>query len=270
VFQRFPIAADDIVIGDRGYARHTGLRAVRDAGADFLVRAGWRTQRLRDVNGASMDLAEVYQQAAAKGLLERRVVIEEPLSKGPGIGARMIVLPKSAAQSDRSRLRVVHKNRKKGRRTHPMSLVAADYLVLLTTLDAENYPADRVIALYRMRWQIELAFKRLKSLIGIHKLPARDPDLARAWLAAHLIVALLIDAGTGKVLDSPPARQVNHSGPSIWRVHKVLHSSITTAVAGIILTEYLLLRLARTIRHFCDPPRRRPAQALTARHLLPR
>jgi len=131
-----------------------------------------------------VDLAEVYQQAAAKGLLERRVVIEEPLSKGPGIGARMIVLPKSAAQSDRSRLRVVDKNRKKGRRTHPMSLVAADYLVLLITLDAENYPAGRVIALYRMRWQIELAFKRLKSLIGIHKLPARDvdPDAPSSYL----------------------------------------------------------------------------------------
>jgi hypothetical protein len=52
-------------------------------------------------------------------------VIEELLSKGPGIGARMIVVPKSDAQFDRSRLRVVHKNRKKGRKTHVMSLVAA-------------------------------------------------------------------------------------------------------------------------------------------------
>src|SRR5215470_9891210 len=38
-----------------------------------------------------------------------------------------------------------------------------------------------------MRWQIALAFKRLKSLIGVDKLPARGSDLARAWLAAHLI-----------------------------------------------------------------------------------
>lgn len=204
VFQRFPIAANDIVIGDRGYARHTGLRAVCHAGADFLVRAGWRTQRPRDADQAPVNLSEIYRQAAAEGLLEGRVVIEELSSQGPGIGARMIVLPKSEAQSDRSRLRVVRKNRKKGRKTHPMSLLAADYLVLLTTLDAKDYPADRVIALYRMRWQIELAFKRPKSLIGIDKLPARDPDLARAWLAAHLIVALLTDAGTGKVLDSPP------------------------------------------------------------------
>ena len=56
-------------------------------------------------------------------------VIEELLSKGPGIGARMIVVPKSDAQFDRSRLRVVHKHRKKGRKTHLMSLVAAEYLV---------------------------------------------------------------------------------------------------------------------------------------------
>jgi hypothetical protein len=145
-----------------------------------------------------VDLAEIYRQATAEGLLERSVVIEELSSQGSGISARMIVLPKSEAQSDRSRRRVVHKNRKKGRKTHPMSLLGADYLVLLTTLDAADYPADRVIALYRMRWQIELAFKRLKSLSGIDKLPARDPGLARAWLAAHLIVALLIDAGPAR------------------------------------------------------------------------
>ena len=41
----------------------------------------------------------------------------------------MIVLPKYDAQSDWSRLRVVHKHRKKGRETHLMSLVAAEYLV---------------------------------------------------------------------------------------------------------------------------------------------
>jgi IS4 transposase len=44
-----------------------------------------------------------------------------------------------------------------------------------------------------MRWQIELAFKRLKSLLNIDRLPAKNPHLARAWLNAHLLLALLID-----------------------------------------------------------------------------
>ncbi|WP_408734707.1 transposase [Kozakia baliensis] len=50
-----------------------------------------------------------------------------------------------------------------------------------------------MVAAYRLRWQIELAFKRLKSGLGIDALQARDSQLARFWLAAHLILGLLID-----------------------------------------------------------------------------
>lgn len=205
MFQRFPITEGDIVVGDRGYARHTGLRAVCDGGADFLVRAGWRTQRLLDASRNAIDLTAVYQQANEHDLVEQTVVIDEPNTGRPGIEARMIVLRKTDTQTQKSRKRILRKNQQKGRKTHPMSLAAANYLVLLTSLDPATFPVDKVLALYRMRWQIELAFKRLKSLIGIGRLPARDPGLARAWLAAHLIIALLIDAGTQKVLDSPPS-----------------------------------------------------------------
>ena len=64
--------------------------------------------------------------------------------------------------------------------------------------------AEEVVRLYRMRWQIELAFKRLKSLGGFADLQASDPRLARTWLLAHLIAAVLIEASLGEGLDSPP------------------------------------------------------------------
>jgi IS4 transposase len=43
-----------------------------------------------------------------------------------------------------------------------------------------------------MRWQIELAFKRLKSLLNLDALRAKDPALARSYLLGKLIAALLI------------------------------------------------------------------------------
>jgi IS4 transposase len=86
-----------------------------------------------------------------------------------------------------------------------MTVASADYPVLITSLDQESFPAERVLALYRLRWQVELAFRRLKSLLRINWLPAKDPGRARAWLTTHLIVALLIDAKTRKVLDSFPS-----------------------------------------------------------------
>ena len=57
---------------------------------------------------------------------------------------------------------------------------------------------------YRVRWQVELAFKRLKSLLELDRLPTKCPALARSWLLAHLILALLIDDLSQEVLDSPP------------------------------------------------------------------
>ncbi len=44
------------------------------------------------------------------------------------------------------------------------------YLMAVTSLPA-SVPATEVLAAYRLRWQIELAFKRLKGLLGCNRLP---------------------------------------------------------------------------------------------------
>nr|MBW4093071.1 transposase [Pseudomonadota bacterium] len=64
--------------------------------------------------------------------------------------------------------------------------------------------AAEVIRLYRLRWQVEIAFKRLKSLGAFAALRASDPRLARSWLLAHLIAAVLIETSLCEDLDSPP------------------------------------------------------------------
>ena len=50
-----------------------------------------------------------------------------------------------------------------------------------------------MLDLYRLRWQAELAFKRLKSLLNVGHLPKYDPRSSRAWLQAKLLTALLIE-----------------------------------------------------------------------------
>ena len=53
-------------------------------------------------------------------------------------------------------------------------------------------PAE-VLELYRYRWQIELAFKRLKQLLKLGRLPHKEPAAARAWILAKLVVALILE-----------------------------------------------------------------------------
>ena len=81
---------------------------------------------------------------------------------------------------------------------------AAGHVLLLTSLDPLEYPAKRVGALYRLRWQVEIAFKRLKSLLHLDALRAKDPELARAWIFTNLIAAFMIDDMVQHTLDSPP------------------------------------------------------------------
>jgi len=61
----------------------------------------------------------------------------------------------------------------------------------VTTLDAAELPALQVMALYRLRWQIELLFKRLKSLLHLDTLPSRQGPTAKSWMLARLIAAAL-------------------------------------------------------------------------------
>ena len=88
-----------------------------------------------------------------------------------------------------------------------------------------------MLAVYRLRWQVDLAFKRLKSGLGIDRLLARDPAMARSWLLSHLILALLIEDGASDVLDFPPVHDVGHAHPvSVWRLHAVLRFTLLRAV----------------------------------------
>jgi len=53
-------------------------------------------------------------------------------------------------------------------------------------------------------WDIELAFKRLKTLLRIDCLPAKTDRGGRSWIYAHLILAIATDACSQDFLDSSP------------------------------------------------------------------
>jgi IS4 transposase len=124
--------------------------------------------------------------------------------KGMAVPLRVVIQripPEKAAQQ---RKRVARKASKAGHRIDPRTAVAAGYLMLITSLSAAQ-SAVEVLAEYRGRWQIEVAFKRIKSIAGIDRLPALDPGLARTWLLAHLIAAVLTDEIAIEIVGFPPS-----------------------------------------------------------------
>jgi len=218
-FERFAIEPGDLVLGDRGYARGRGLRHVVERGGDFVVRSGWRTQKLWTSDGCErFDLFAAIADLPEGRIVDCDVVADQRPNVDP-VPIRFIALRKNAAAARQSQHRTHKRAVKRGRTPHSKTFLAAGSLFLLTSLDRNEYPPERVLALYRLRWQIELAFKRLKSLLHLDRLPAKDPQLARSWLYAHLIVALLIDDMTQDFLDSFPCESRNGAAAPLTVAH---------------------------------------------------
>lgn len=200
---RFAYKPGDIALGDRCYARPRDLRPVLAEGADLIVRTGWNSLRLLTPEGKVLDLfAVLAAQSASEG--ETLVCVDEGTPDGK-LPLRLVILRKTPEEAEETRARLLKNARKRGKQPDPRSLEAAGYILLLTSLPAATFSAHDVLELYRLRWQIELAFKRMKSLADLDTLPAKKPALAQAWIYSKLIGYLLAERMTGQVPDSPPS-----------------------------------------------------------------
>ena len=205
--QRLTYRPGDVVLGDRYYAKPRDLRPVIDAGADFIVRTGWNSLRLLQPSGEPFDLfAALDAQVEQEGEVQVRIH-EGPkgASQSKPLILRLIIRRKDPEQAEAELKRLRKDAQKRGKQPDPRSLKAAKFILLLTSLPVAVFPPADILALYRFRWQIELAFKRFKSLAGLDMLPAKKPELARAWIYARLIVAIIAEQIAGQVPDSFPS-----------------------------------------------------------------
>lgn len=205
---RFHFGPGDIAMGDRGYAKARDLQRVVTAGGDVLVRMGWNALRLRHHDARAFDLFGALEKIEPGGHAEAAVWIQPGRTKRDLMAVRLVMARQPAGGAiERSRKRARRQSANHHEQIQSKTLIAAEYTLLVTTLDPAVFPATDLLALYGMRWQVELAFKRRKTLMGFDELPAKGPELAQSWIYAKLIAALLAEDLARKVLDSPPSAQ---------------------------------------------------------------
>jgi len=197
----------EVRIGDRNYAGAKGLQRFREQSngqADFIARLRWNGLRLCKPDGKPFDLIK-HLATLPNDTQPHEVSVQAVVARfRPTLPLRLIIRrkPPEAAEAAGKTLR--RSASRKQKTLDPRSLIAAEFIILATSLPVEGYPAEEVLAAYRLRWQIELAFKRLKSLLHIDRLPTRTPQASRSWLYAHLILALLCDDLSQEFLESSP------------------------------------------------------------------
>lgn len=200
----FVVHASDLLIGDRFYAKATALAQVVAEGGDFIVRIGWKALRLRQPDGPVFDLMALLKMIDHDRPVDQTVQIAYGPHFTKMVPARLIIVRRSEPATAQATAKAKRKARRQKRRMKPETALAAHFLMVVTSLPRTPYRPELVRFLYRLRWQVELAVKRLKSLVGIDQSPACDPGLVRTWLLAHLIAALLCDEIASPALTFSP------------------------------------------------------------------
>jgi len=198
---RIPVVKGEIRVGDRAYLQPDRIGEILDAGADIVVRAGWKNARWLDCDGKPIDLLASLRKGAKRGLIDQPIHIAR--KSGAPLALRLVALKKSPQATEAAR-RKARREAAKGR--HKISqgtLAAAEWVILVTSLSPKAFTTDDVLALYRLRWRIELAFKRLKSLVGLKGPPGVDERSAKPYLLVHLLMILLLEPLVDEFEDSP-------------------------------------------------------------------
>lgn len=187
----FEVRAGDVIMADRGFAKGPGIRHVISHGGDVILRASLYNLPLENPQGQPLDIWAQLREMAIGAVGQWPAQLRSGSAQADAIALRVCVYRKTAAQTLAAREAIEREARKKKRKVLPQTLEAAGYVIVVTTLT--DLSAELVMELYRRRWQIELAFKRLKSLLQLGHLKKSDPNGAQAWLQGKLLIACLVE-----------------------------------------------------------------------------
>jgi hypothetical protein len=197
---RIPVVKGEIRIADRAYLQPDRMAKVIEAGADVVIRAGWKSARWIDEAGNATDVVAELRNATAD-LVDRPIWIKR--KGGSPLAVRLVAIRKPPQAAEEARRKARREAQRGGHTVSKQTLDAADWVILITSLKPEDFTTADVIALYRLRWRIELGFKRLKSLIGLKGPPGTSESSARPHILAHLLTILLLEPLVDELEDSP-------------------------------------------------------------------
>jgi len=186
---RFTFNPGEIILADRGYSHRGGAAAVLAAGADFVLRWHAALFPLLRTGKSFVPLKELRRLKVGEAA-EWTVSFQW---EGRSHTGRLCGLRKSRQAAERSRRKALRTARSNQADPDPDYLELAEYVLVLTSLKAGQMSVGQVLEFYRSRWQVEVAFKRLKSLLYLGHVPKTSDETAKAWMQAKVLVALLIE-----------------------------------------------------------------------------
>jgi hypothetical protein len=260
---RFEAQNNEILVADGAYPFAAGMAPVLNAGAGLIVRINWRNVPVLGPDGQRFEIIPWLKTITA--LSEKLIWMKTPQD---WFEFRLLAAPLPPDKAEEARRRTRLRHQRKKRPLNENTLFAAGFVLLLTCLSADTWPGHLILALYRLRWQIELCIKRLKSLLELDHLRAKDPRLVQTYLLSKLLIALMIDEMTNRAsLPHPDWFNSLERPLSVYRMTALFYDAFRQIIAGPwVLSLKQFFRLMH--RYLCDPPRARPQQLAWARAFI--
>lgn len=188
-WRRIPVAPGDVLLGDRIYGTPTGVAHVLRHHGNVIARVNHNALPLFESDSSPFPIFRRFRNLRVGKTQQWKTYA---VHDGQPLQGRLIAVKRSAEATRRARKRIGRKASRKQTMVSQHSWRAAQYFCVWSSLP-DHFEPNQILEAYRLRWQVELAFKRMKSILGFGHLPKKDPASARAWLHGKLFVSLLAE-----------------------------------------------------------------------------
>ena len=181
--------AGDLIITDLGYFCLRTFHRIAENGAFFLSRFLMGTAIIDQATGKALNLCEILRSLVVDAI-EMQVLMGT--SEQTRINCRLVCLRVSEEQAKMRRDKLTKTVwRKKKQLPSAHSLYLCSWTLMVTNVPANCLDAGMVRPFYSLRWQIELLFKQLKSILAVDTSNSAKEPRVRCELLGRMIVAII-------------------------------------------------------------------------------
>jgi hypothetical protein len=179
----------DLLLIDLGYFKMKTFHQIASTEAFFLSRLLISTKLISVETLKPIDLPGVLKKVK-DNIYQMHVIMGA--HKKTQVPCRLVCMRVGQDIAKERRRKLKRKSRERGNTISQYHLILADWTLMVTNVPTEWLPSEMVRSLYTLRWQIELLFKQIKSVLCVHKSNTGRENRLRCEIYGKLIMAVMI------------------------------------------------------------------------------
>lgn len=260
--QHYQLREGYVLIADRGYNCAKTIMPIVDQGADVIVRYSPNSMPVYTFDESNKKTKIDWQQQLSRNPDQKQVIEGYMVLGNQRIKGYVHAYPRTAHHAKEERRIMLKKANQGGSKPRSQTLYLTGWMLIFSTIPPNIITTEEIQNLYKARWQIELAIKRLKSILNIDLLRAKKgSQLAQVYLLGKLLYATLLEKINSKIYVNYGVGEFDSTRTlSPWRILHRLHEQVKSS----LLFEYPVNPnfIEDSIKSMSERPRKRRLQTL--------